>query len=396
MSRLATSAAPMVRSTLVAAFTLACVLLSSTPGLASPPPYYPDIEWIPAASRNYDVGRKAPIRTIVIHETDGSWTSAVNWFRDPRARVSSHYLVRAGGGGIIQFVAESDTAYHARNANPWSIGIEHEFSPRQGIWHTDAQYRSSAALVCAIARRYGIPLDREHIVGHNELPDATHGDPGATWNWNYYMTLIQGCSAERARSVARSLRTVADQGYVPTAGLAYEDVSDEVALLQWDLAYLGHIPPDEVSAGGARFGPLTQAALTAFQESSGVALSGSYDAATAGALVRSLVAAPADVPVEDLDLEAESEAVAQLQTALQRLGYMDLVTGYYGQITLDAVTRFQRDNGIEANGAYGPITRMALATRTRLLAETTSADTVTSADTAASVSLGDTGLWLLP
>lgn len=390
MSRLATSATPMVRSTLIAAFALACVLLSSTPALASPPPYYPALEWIPAARSNYDVGRSAPILAIVIHETDGSWTSAINWFRNPRARVSSHYLVRAWGGGIIQFVAESDTAYHARNANPWSIGIEHEFYPRQGIWHTDAQYRSSAALVCAIARRYGIPLDREHIVGHNELPDATHGDPGATWNWSYYMALIHGCSVERARTVSRSLRTVSDHGYVPLAGLSFDDVSGEVALLQWDLAYLGYLDADEVGAGGGRFGPLTQAAVTSFQESSGVAPSGSYDEVTAGALVRSLVAAPADVPVEDLDLEAESEAVAQLQAALQQLGYMDLVTGYYGHITLDAVTRFQQHNGIEPNGAYGPITRMALATRARILADATSTQTF------AQVSLGETGVSLLP
>jgi N-acetyl-anhydromuramyl-L-alanine amidase AmpD len=200
----------MVRSILVSAFALACVLLSSTAAFASPPPYYPEVEWVPAAANNYDAGRSAPISTIVIHETDGSWTSAINWFRNPRARVSSHYLVRAWGGGILQFVAEADTAFHARNANPWTIGIEHEFYPRQGIWHTDAQYRSSAALVCAVARRYGIPIDRQHIVGHNELPDATHGDPGSTWNWSYYMSLVRGCSEQRAKVIARGLRTVAD------------------------------------------------------------------------------------------------------------------------------------------------------------------------------------------
>jgi peptidoglycan hydrolase-like protein with peptidoglycan-binding domain len=223
-------------------------------------------------------------------------------------------------------------------------------------------------------------------VGHNELPDANHADPGATWNWNYYMTLIHGCSAQRAQAVARSLRTVADHGYVPSAGLEYDNVSDEVALLQWDLAYLGFLAPDEVSAGGARFGPLTQAAVTAFQDSSGVSATGSYDELTASALVRSLIADPADVPVENLDLESESEQVALLQATLQQLGYMDLVTGYYGQITLDAVTTFQQHNGIEATGAYGPITRMALATRTRAVA----ADLAT--DAVAPMSLGDIGV----
>jgi peptidoglycan hydrolase-like protein with peptidoglycan-binding domain len=34
-------------------------------------------------------------------------------------------------------------------------------------------------------------------------------------------------------------------------------------------------------------------------------------------------------------------------------------------MTEDAVSTFQQDNGIEVTGAYGPITRMALATRMR-------------------------------
>jgi N-acetyl-anhydromuramyl-L-alanine amidase AmpD len=355
----------MLRSILVAAFAAACSLLTSTPALGAPPPYYPAVEWIPAHTNNYEAGRSAQVVAIVIHETDGTWTSAINTFRNPRARVSSHYLVRAFGGGIIQFVAESDTAFHARSANPWTIGIEHEFYARLGIWHTDAQYRSSAALVCAIARRYGIPIDREHIVGHNELAGSTHGDPGNAWNWSYYMSLVRGCSVQRAQTVARSLRTVADHGHVPSAELAFDDVSDEVSLLQWDLAYLGFIDPDDVSAGGARFGPLTQAAVAAFQTSVGVAATGAYDESSASALVRALSADPPDLAADDLDVGAESDAVARLQTALERLGRMDIVTGYYGQITADAVATFQQDNAIRPTGVYGAITRMALATRTR-------------------------------
>lgn len=356
----------MGRSIVVAAMSLACVLLQSAPALAAPPPYYPPIEWIPAARANYDVGRWSAIGGIVIHTTDGPWTSAVNWFRNSRSRVSSHYIVKAWGGGIIQMVAESDTAYHARNANPWSIGIEHEFAPRWGIYHTDAQYRASAQLVCAIARRYGIPIDRNHIVGHRELPDANHADPGPSWNWSYYMSLVRGCSVQRAQAAARSIRTVADHANVPAAGLKFDDVSPEVQLLQWDLAYLGLIDPDEVGAGGGRFGPLTQSAVTRFQEGNGVAPTGEYDEATAGALVRSLTS-PQNVPAQKLDLEAESDQVEWLQKVLQQLGYMDLVTGYYGPITLEAVMRFQEHNGVDPTGTYDALTRMALATRTRPL-----------------------------
>jgi N-acetyl-anhydromuramyl-L-alanine amidase AmpD len=343
---------------------LAFALLAPSPALAAPPPYYPAIDYVPASRANYDAGRTAAIVAIVIHETEGTWLSATNWFQNRYSRVSSHYLVRAWDGGIMQFVAEGDTAYHARAANPWSIGIEHEYSSRYGIPHTITQYRSSALLVCAIARRYGIPTDRRHIIGHNEVPGTDHSDPGPTWNWSYYMSLVNQCSWQRAQPVARArVRTVADQGYAPTAGLAFDNVSDEVLLLQWNLAYLGFMDADEVAGGGSRFGPLTEDAINKFQQSHVLPTTGAYDDLTASALVQALLAAPADVPLKDLEMEAESDDVNKLQTALQQLGYMELVTGFYGEITSDAVTNFQRDNGIYATGAYGSITRMALAAR---------------------------------
>jgi len=343
---------------------LAFALVTPSPALAAPPPYYPPIEYVPASRANYDVGRTAAITTIVIHETDGTWLSATNWFQNRNSRVSAHYLVRAWDGGIMQFVAEGDTAYHARAANPWSIGIEHEYSARYGIPHTYAQYRSSALLVCAIATRYGIPTDRAHIVGHNELRGTDHSDPGPTWNWNYYMSLVNACSWQRAQPVARAaLRTVANQAYVPSAGLEFDNASDEVLLLQWDLAYLGFIDSEEVAGGGSRFGPLTAEAVTKLQDSHVLPPTGSYDDLTASALVQALLAAPADLPTTDLEMEAESDDVALVQTALQKLGYMDTVTGYYGELTLDAMSSFQQDNGIYATGTYGAITRMALAAR---------------------------------
>jgi len=348
------------------ALGLSFALAAPAPALAAPPPYYPPIEYVPAARANYDAGRTSAIVAIVIHETDGSWLSATNWFQNPRSNVSAHYLVRAWDGGIMQFVAEADTAYHARAANPWSIGIEHEYDRRLWIPHTNAQYRSSALLVCAIAKRYGIPTDRAHIIGHNEVPGTDHSDPGPTWNWGYYMSLVNACSWQRPQPVARAaLRTVSGQGYVPAGGLEFDNVSDEVLLLQWDLAYLGFMDPDEVAGGGSRFGPLTQEAVTAFQNAKGVPSTGMYGDLTAAALVQAILAAPGDLPIRDLAMDAESDDVARLQTILQQLGYMDLVTGYYGEITADAVTSFQQDNGIYATGTYGAITRMALAARSQ-------------------------------
>ena len=122
---------------------------------------------------------------------------------------------------------------------------------------------------------------------------------------------------------------------------------------------------DDLSDGSGTFGPLTLAALTAFQEANGVPATGTYGDLTAPALAQAIEANPATVPLVDLDPGTESDDVTQLQTVLGQLGYMDLVTGYYGPMTTDAVVRFQDANGIDATGAYGPVTRMALAARTR-------------------------------
>ena len=349
----------MLRVVLVCAMAIGSLTILSAPALADGPSNYPPLQWLPAAAGNYEHGRGGQrISAIVIHETDGSFTSALNWFRKPGSLASAHYLVGTWNGAIAQVVAESDTAYHARSANPWTIGIEHEFWPRYGIYHTDAQYRSSAKLTCAIARRYGIPIDRYHIVGHNELPGNDHRDPGPTWNWTYYMSLVRGCAA---RPAAANI----DLPTHPSPGLAFGDVSSEVALLQWDLVYLGHIPTDEVVAGGRRFGSLTETSLTVFQSTNGVLATGAYGEETAAALARALDADPPDLPAKELETGAESDDVSRLQTTLETIGYMDRVTGYFGPMTFDAVTRFQSDHGIEATGTYEAVTRMALASALR-------------------------------
>src|SRR3979490_2849471 len=107
-----------MRWVVVFILVLGFALAAPASALAAPPEYYPPIEFVPAARSNYDVGRTMAISKMVIHETAGTWFSAVNWFQNPRSRVSAHYLVKAWGGGIIQFVAAGDTAYQDRAATP--------------------------------------------------------------------------------------------------------------------------------------------------------------------------------------------------------------------------------------------------------------------------------------
>jgi N-acetyl-anhydromuramyl-L-alanine amidase AmpD len=109
-------------------------------------------------------------------------------------------VIRSSDGQITQLVHTKDIAFHAGNYwfNMHSIGIEHEGVMVDGArWYTDEMYRASARLVRYLAARYHIPLDREHILGHEELPAATpdrvaamHYDPGPYWNWAHYFDLL--------------------------------------------------------------------------------------------------------------------------------------------------------------------------------------------------------------
>jgi N-acetyl-anhydromuramyl-L-alanine amidase AmpD len=159
--------------------------------------------WVAASSSNYTVANREsdyPINYVVIHTTQGSYSGAISWFQNPSAQVSAHYVIRSSDGQITQMVREKDIAWHAGNwtYNTQSIGIEHEGWVSDPSWYTDAMYRASAALTRNICLKYGIPMDRAHIIGHNEVPGATHTDPGQYWNWTYYMSLVTQTSSWEA------------------------------------------------------------------------------------------------------------------------------------------------------------------------------------------------------
>ncbi|HLF94398.1 MAG TPA: N-acetylmuramoyl-L-alanine amidase [Planctomycetota bacterium] len=156
----------------------------------------PATTWNPAASDNYTtVSYDRSIQYVVIHTIEGSYSGAISWFKNSSSNVSAHYVV-SFGGAITQMVADKNIAWHAGNSyyNAHSIGIEHEGYAYRNYW-TDAEYRASAALTRWACFAYGIPMDRSHIIGHVEVPGATHTDPGPYFNWTYYMSLVRGGSA---------------------------------------------------------------------------------------------------------------------------------------------------------------------------------------------------------
>lgn len=180
---------------------------------------YPAIEWIAAASSNYTHGRSSRVRYVVIHDIEGTMPGAIATFRNPSRGASAHYIIRSRDGHIVQMVRETDTAWHAGHwlFNSAGIGIEHEgfaYRPRGGGYYTSTLYRASAELTCAIARRYDIPVDRRHVIGHANVPSSRssttlcpddrpcggishHTDPGRYWDWRLYMSLVSACVGGR-------------------------------------------------------------------------------------------------------------------------------------------------------------------------------------------------------
>lgn len=181
-------------------------------------------EFIPAAHQmndaadptnygNYDFANRPAdgldIKYIIIHGTEGSYHSVVDFFQDPQAYASSHYLVRSSDGYVAQMVRNKDVAWHAGNwyMNGHAIGIEHEsFAIAGATWYSEPMYRASARLVRFLATQYNVPLDRAHILGSDEIPGSLprhqaglHWDPSAFWDWAHYMWLMDApISATRA------------------------------------------------------------------------------------------------------------------------------------------------------------------------------------------------------
>jgi hypothetical protein len=174
-------------------------------------PFWLGCEWIPAPYEqfgdtvsdygNHDLADRPhdlSIDYIVIHDTEATWDATLQMVTDP-TYVSWQYSLRSADGHIAQHLDLSDVGWHAGNwyVNAHSIGLEHEGFAASGDWYTEAMYRTSAALVRHLTAKYGIPRDRGHIIGHDQIPGTVpstvrgmHWDPGPFWDWEHYMRLI--------------------------------------------------------------------------------------------------------------------------------------------------------------------------------------------------------------
>lgn len=182
------------------------------------------VVWI--GSTNNTRGRRGhKPRAIVIHIMQDSLHSVDNFFNNPDpapdAPVSAHYGI-GKLGEIHQYVAESDTAWHAGrvsnstwagitpgvNPNLYTIGIEHE--GRSGQPWTQAMYESSAWLIAQIANRWSIEINPANVIRHADIYDVKSFCPGTGVDLGILISLAHSMSLSgtQANFVAAAGSTV--------------------------------------------------------------------------------------------------------------------------------------------------------------------------------------------
>ena len=152
-----------------------------------------EVKWV--GTPNYTKGRggRKPL-AIVNHITAGKYPGCLSWLQNPSAKASANYLITKAGQ-ILQLVKDEDTAwanggvnkpswslYDGTNPNRYTISIEHEALAGESL--TEAQYQATLWLHRQLVAKHGIPVDTEHIIGHNRIDTVNRpNDPGPNFPW---------------------------------------------------------------------------------------------------------------------------------------------------------------------------------------------------------------------
>lgn len=122
------------------------------------------------------------VQFICVHIMDGTIAGTDYWFSEPSSQVSSQYGVGLNGE-VHQYVSEDNMAWAngivnqptaqvihdnvGKNPNKISISIENE---GDDLAHApESQLVILAELIHSLCMKYSLPIDRYHIVGHQEI-----------------------------------------------------------------------------------------------------------------------------------------------------------------------------------------------------------------------------------
>ena len=156
----------------------------------------PTLIWVP--SPNFS-NRSARVDLLVLHDTEGSYQSAINWFKMTESQVSAHFVIKEDGSEVTQMVDIGHKAWHACYANSRSIGFEMAGISTKGF--------GSPELLCAASifafHLHHLQIPLRHAIGgvgpglcsHYELGMAGggHSDPSRNPEFmaNFFILVTQ-------------------------------------------------------------------------------------------------------------------------------------------------------------------------------------------------------------
>lgn len=114
----------------------------------------PGATWRPIPT-NYTRGGQSSVRGVVVHIMAGTLAGTDSWFRNSRARASSHFGT-GKGGALYQWVDTSDRAWAQAAGNGSWLSVENEGVGGDRL--TDDQLDATARVLAWAHERYGVPL----------------------------------------------------------------------------------------------------------------------------------------------------------------------------------------------------------------------------------------------
>lgn len=150
----------------------------------------PPLIYLPSPNQSYRLG--ARVDGIVIHETEGGFTGACSWLRNPRSDASAAAVLREDGLLLAQLVPWGRKAWHAANANRYTLGLE--LAGFTANPNKPEQLARAERIVAWWCKTFSIPAHqgdaRGHrgIVRHRDLGayGGGHHDPGG-FDWHAFL-----------------------------------------------------------------------------------------------------------------------------------------------------------------------------------------------------------------
>lgn len=213
---------------------------------------------------------------ICWHIADGTYNGTITWERNSSSQVSSHFVLGKNGevaqvvpldmaawtqGGIRNPTHPYVKAHPSVNPNQYCVSIECE-----GFWKetkgklTDAQFNSAVELtkhiVSEVKKLYnvGIPIDREHMIGHCEINTVTRSHcPGELFPFDELIKAVnkQGGNQSAGTGSSASIPSV-DTKYHYTVQVGSYKNSINAESMYNEISNMGYFTFKQSVAGNTR------------------------------------------------------------------------------------------------------------------------------------------------